>query len=289
MDFLIATHNNKKKNELQRILAPLGISVFTADEKNIVLREVEETGETFEENAMLKAVSGCEDSGMPCVADDSGLCVDALDGAPGIYSARFGGEHGNDEKNNEKLLNLLKDVPPEKRTARFVSCVCCVFPDGRHLTVRGEVEGLIGYEPKGTNGFGYDPLFVVGDRTFAERTNEEKDELSHRGNALRKLADELQDYLDYKEINEFIKSYGTNRNGVIYFEYQNALKLVGLCKKENLPILGVDSFKVFDDKIQPFMEYSCDTSNGSFNYDYISDFISSKKDLGLVFEIELDR
>ena len=165
MDFLIATHNNKKKNELQRILAPLGISVFTADERNIILREVEETGETFEENAMLKAVSGCEDSGMPCVADDSGLCVDALDGAPGIYSARF------------------------------VSCVCCVFPDGRHLTVRGEVEGVIGYEPKGHNGFGYDPLFVVGERTFAERSDEEKDELSHRGNALRKLVKELPRYL----------------------------------------------------------------------------------------------
>ncbi|MCR4564100.1 MAG: RdgB/HAM1 family non-canonical purine NTP pyrophosphatase [Clostridiales bacterium] len=195
MDFLIATHNNKKKNELQRILEPLGISVFTADEKNINLREVEETGETFEENAFLKAVSGCEDSGMPCVADDSGLCVDALDGAPGIYSARFGGEHGNDAKNNEKLLELLKDVPPEKRTARFVSCVCCVFPDGRKLTVRGEVEGVIGYEPKGHNGFGYDPLFIVGDRTFAQRSDSEKDELSHRGNALRKLVEELPRYL----------------------------------------------------------------------------------------------
>ncbi|MBE6835586.1 MAG: RdgB/HAM1 family non-canonical purine NTP pyrophosphatase [Ruminococcaceae bacterium] len=195
MDFLIATHNNKKKNELQRILAPLGISVFTADEKNIVLREVDETGETFEENAFLKAFSGCEDSGMPCVADDSGLCVDALDGAPGIYSARFGGEHGNDEKNNEKLLNLLKDTPPEKRTARFVSCVCCVFPDGRKLTVRGEVEGVIGYEPKGNNGFGYDPLFVVGERTFAERSDSEKDALSHRGNALRKLVEELPRYI----------------------------------------------------------------------------------------------
>lgn len=195
MDFLIATHNSKKKNELQRILAPLGISVFTADEKGITLREVEETGSTFEENAMLKAVAGCEDSGMPCVADDSGLCVDALDGAPGVYSARFGGEHGNDEKNNEKLLGLLKDAPPEKRTARFVSCVCCVFPDGRHITVRGEVEGVIGYEPKGFNGFGYDPLFVVGDRTFAERSDSEKDELSHRGNALRKLVKELPRYL----------------------------------------------------------------------------------------------
>ena len=177
----------------------MGVSVFTADEKNITLREVEETGKTFEENAMLKAVSGCEDSGMPCVADDSGLCVDALDGAPGIYSARFGGEHGNDAKNNEKLLELLKAVPDEKRTARFVSCVCCVFPDGRTLTVRGEVEGIIGHEPKGQNGFGYDPLFYVGDKAFAELSGEEKDKISHRGNALRKLVKELPRYLNEQE------------------------------------------------------------------------------------------
>lgn len=127
MDFLIATHNMKKRAELQRILSPLGVNVLTADEVGIVLTDVEETGTTFEENAFLKADSGCRESGMPCIADDSGLSVDALGGEPGVYSARYAGEHGNDDKNNRKLLEKLRDVPPEKRTASFVSAVCCVF------------------------------------------------------------------------------------------------------------------------------------------------------------------
>ena len=195
MDFLIATHNMKKRDELQRILSPLGVHVLTADEAGVDLTDVEETGTTFEENALLKARSGCKEGKMPCIADDSGLCVDALDGAPGVYSARFAGEHGNDDKNNEKLLSLLSDVPPEKRTARFVSTVACVFPDGRELVVRGECEGKIGYEKRGENGFGYDPLFYVGERTFAEFTPEEKDAVSHRGNALRALTEALPAYL----------------------------------------------------------------------------------------------
>lgn len=195
MDFLIATHNLKKRDELQRILAPLGIHVLTADEAGVDLTDVEETGTTFEENALLKARSGAKEGNMPCIADDSGLCVDALDGAPGVYSARYAGEHGNDAKNNEKLLKELSDVPPEKRTAQFVSCVACVFPDGRELTVQGEVKGVIGYEPKGENGFGYDPLFYVGERSFAQFTSAEKDAVSHRGNALRGLAKELPKYL----------------------------------------------------------------------------------------------
>lgn len=195
MDFLIATHNMKKQAELQRILAPLGINVLTADMAGIELSDVEETGTTFEENAFLKAISGCKESGMVCVADDSGLMVDFLDGAPGVYSARFGGEHGNDKKNNEKLLSLLKDVPPEKRTARFVSCVCCCFPDGRHFTVRGECEGIIANEVHGNGGFGYDPLFLVGEKTFGELSAEEKDKLSHRGNALRKFVKEIEKYI----------------------------------------------------------------------------------------------
>lgn len=199
MDFLIATHNMKKRDELQRILSPLGVHVLTADEAGVDLTDVEETGATFEENALLKARSGCKEGKMPCIADDSGLCVDALDGAPGVYSARFAGEHGNDDKNNEKLLSLLSDVPPEKRTARFVSTVACVFPDGRELVVRGECEGKIGYEKRGENGFGYDPLFYVGERTFAEFTPEEKDAVSHRGNALRALTEALPAYLDKGE------------------------------------------------------------------------------------------
>lgn len=195
MDFLIATHNMKKRAELERILKPLGINVLTAEEAGVNLTDVEETGTTFEENAELKAVSGCNESGMPCIADDSGLMVDALDGAPGVYSARFAGDHGNDQKNNDKLLDCLKDVKPEDRTGKYVAAVCCVFPDGRKFTVRGECHGVIGFEEKGSNGFGYDPLFYIDGRAFAEFSPEEKDKISHRGNALRKLAEELPKYL----------------------------------------------------------------------------------------------
>ncbi len=195
MDFLVATHNLKKREELQRIPSPLGIRVLTAEEAGINLSDVEETGATFEENAFLKADSGCRESGMPCIADDSGLEVDALNGAPGVYSARFAGEHGNDKKNNRLLLEKLQQVPMPQRTARFVSCVCCAFPDGRHFTVRGVCEGRIAFEEHGAGGFGYDPLFLVGEKTFGELTAEEKDRVSHRGNALRQLAKELPQYL----------------------------------------------------------------------------------------------
>lgn len=190
--FLIATHNMKKRDELCRILAPLGIDVKTAEQAGVVICDVDETGETFYENALLKAQSGCRESGMPCVADDSGLAVDYLAGAPGVYSARFAGEHGNDDKNNAKLLKLLADVPLEERTARFVSVVCCVFPNGDIISARGECEGYIGFEKKGNGGFGYDPIFMVGDKSFAELTPEEKDALSHRGKALNLLSEKLK-------------------------------------------------------------------------------------------------
>lgn len=193
--FLIATHNKKKKNELLRILSPLGIDVKTDEELNLTLTEPEETGETFYENALIKAQSGCKESGLPCVADDSGLMVDYLAGAPGVYSARFAGEHGNDKKNNEKLLKLLKDVKDEERTARFVSVVCCVFPNGDILSARGECEGKIGYEEKGEGGFGYDPVFMVDEKSFAEISSDEKDKLSHRGKALNILSEKLNDYM----------------------------------------------------------------------------------------------
>ena len=121
MEFLIATHNLKKREELHRILAPMGITVWLDFEKGVVLQEAEENGATFEENAMIKAVSGCADSMMPCIADDSGLCVDALDGRPGVYSARYHGEETPYAEKMAYLLEELKDVPPEKRTARFVS------------------------------------------------------------------------------------------------------------------------------------------------------------------------
>lgn len=198
MDFLIATHNMKKRDELSRILKPVGVRALLAEEVGVDLTDVEETGTTFEENAFLKAQSGCLESGMPCIADDSGLAVDALDGAPGVFSARYSGEHGNDDKNNELLLENLKDVPMEQRTARFVSAVCCVFPDGRKITVRGECEGKIAFDLKGNGGFGYDPLFLpegYEGKTMAQLTPEEKDSISHRGKALRLLSKKLEEIL----------------------------------------------------------------------------------------------
>ncbi|MDR1465576.1 MAG: RdgB/HAM1 family non-canonical purine NTP pyrophosphatase [Oscillospiraceae bacterium] len=189
--FLIATHNRKKRDELQRILAPLGYVV----RMNERLPEVEETGATFAENARLKAAAGCAFAGLPCMGDDSGLCVDALDGAPGIFSARFAGGHGDDSANIRKLLDLLRDVPEARRGARFVSAVCCVFPDGREITVRGVCEGQIALTPAGTGGFGYDPVFLPAScpgRTMAQLSAAEKDAVSHRGRALEALAEQLR-------------------------------------------------------------------------------------------------
>jgi len=191
MKYIIATHNMKKRNELARILEPLGVEVLTAEQAGVELTDVEETGTTFEENARLKSESGCKETGMPCIGDDSGLMVDALDGAPGVYSARYAGDHGNDPANIALLLENMKDVPDEERTARFMCTVCCTYPDGSEIVVSGKCEGKIGYEPKGDGGFGYDPVFMVGDKSFAELTAEEKDKISHRGNALKALADAL--------------------------------------------------------------------------------------------------
>ena len=197
MKFLIATHNIKKRDELSRILKPLGIDAVIASDIGMEITDAEETGTTFAENARIKAESGCRETGLPCIADDSGLCVDALDGRPGVYSARYAG--GHDTPFSYKiatLLDELKDVPDEKRTARFISSVCCIFPDGRELCVEGKCEGKIGFEPVGDGGFGFDPVFYVGDRSFAQFTAEEKDAISHRGNSLRLLAEKLPDYLD---------------------------------------------------------------------------------------------
>ena len=195
MDFLIATHNMKKREELHRILSPMGIGVYLDFECGVILQEVEETGSTFAENALLKARAGCADSMMPCIADDSGLCVDALGGRPGVYSARYQGEDTPYPEKIAALLDELKDVPDEKRTARFVSAIACVFPTGEAFTVQGTTEGKIGYGMRGENGFGYDPIFYMGDRAFAELSAAEKDAVSHRGNALRALAEKLKDYI----------------------------------------------------------------------------------------------
>lgn len=190
--FIIATHNVKKLAELERILTPLGISVQTASQAGFTLPEVDETGTTFAENARLKAESAMRATGRPAVADDSGLVVDALGGAPGVYSARYAGPDAGDRDRYEKLLRELADVPDDRRTARFVSAVCCVFPDGTSIDVTGACEGRIARAPRGDGGFGYDPVFLVGDRSYAELTDGEKDQISHRGRALRALQDALR-------------------------------------------------------------------------------------------------
>lgn len=190
MDFLIATHNKKKQAEMQRVLEPLGIHVKTAAELGIELSEVEENGTTFYENARIKALSGCKESGLPCIADDSGICVDYLGGAPGIYSARYSG--GDDEDNNDKLLQELEGVEKEKRTAYYACSISCCFPDGREISAEGKCYGYIGFERQGTGGFGYDPLFITEKGCFGELSPAEKDEMSHRGNALRILKEKLE-------------------------------------------------------------------------------------------------
>lgn len=192
MDFILATNNMKRLAEMQRILSPLGINVVTAKMLGITLEDVEEDGETFEDNAKIKAYAACKATNMPAIADDSGLCVDYLGGAPGIFSARFAGEHGNDELNNDLLLKKLDGVAPDDRTAHYVCAICCVFPDGKEIVVRGECSGLIGFERDGNEGFGYDPLFLVNGKAFGRYTAEEKDKISHRGKALRLLTKELE-------------------------------------------------------------------------------------------------
>ena len=204
MDFILATNNMKKLAEMQRILAPLGINVVTAKMLGITLPEVVEDGDTFEANAKIKAESACKITGLPAIADDSGLCVDYLDGYPGIYSARFanieiyGGEcvdnerNADDEDNNNLLLKKLEGVEKEKRTAYYVCAICCIFPDGKEITVRGECHGHIGFERDGNAGFGYDPLFIINGKSFGKYEGEEKDKISHRGKALRLLAKELE-------------------------------------------------------------------------------------------------
>lgn len=192
MKIFIATKNQKKLTELDRILTPMGFEVLSEKDLEHPLDEIEETGTTFEENAVLKATAGLNATGYISVADDSGLCVDYLDGAPGIYSARYSGEHGNDAENNKKLLRELEGVPEEKRTAYYVAAIACVFPDGRQFTVRGECHGHIAFKESGSCGFGYDPLFISEKGCFGHLSAEEKDSISHRGRALRLFKAELE-------------------------------------------------------------------------------------------------
>ncbi|MCH5298235.1 MAG: RdgB/HAM1 family non-canonical purine NTP pyrophosphatase [Ruminococcus sp.] len=196
MKFIIATNNAKKLVELERILQPLGIEAVTAKQEGIALDDVEENGTTFMENSFIKADSACKKSGLPAIADDSGICVDALGGAPGIYSARFAGEEATDEDKNALILEKLKNVEQSKRGAHYVSAISCVFPNGDKIQVEGKCFGDIAYEPSGNGGFGYDPIFLYEGRSFGDFTPDEKDKVSHRGNSLRMLKEELIKYLE---------------------------------------------------------------------------------------------
>ena len=194
MKAVLASNNKGKLKELNAILSGLGMEVISQREEGYDL-EVEENGTTFEENSLLKARAACEASGMIAIADDSGLVVDALDGAPGVYSARYGTPDLDDQGRTALLLKNMEGK--ENRACRFVSVITCCFPDGRTLVARGTCEGEIGYEPQGENGFGYDPIFYVPEkgRTFAQLSDEEKNAMSHRGRAIARLAELLKEQI----------------------------------------------------------------------------------------------
>ena len=187
MKVILASNNKHKLDEIKKILTPLGYDVVSQAEAGVDI-DVEETGTTFEENAALKAQAVYDLTGNAVISDDSGLEVDYLNGAPGVYSHRYAGENATDADRCAKLLSELNGVETEKRTARFVCVLCFIDDKGEKLVIRGTVEGIIGTEPKGENGFGYDPVFMYGDRSFAELSSEEKNTVSHRADALKKFA-----------------------------------------------------------------------------------------------------
>lgn len=184
---VMATNNENKLREVREMLSPLGIEVISQQEAGANTNP-EENGSTFEENALIKAKAVYDVTGLPVIADDSGLCTDALGGRPGVYSARY----AENKEKCPKLLDELKDVPEEKRTARFVCAIALIDENGSE-TVTGICEGKIGYEERGTNGFGYDPIFMYGEKSFAEISADEKNKVSHRANALKKLVQLLQE------------------------------------------------------------------------------------------------
>lgn len=194
MKFILASQNQHKLVEMQNILSAHGVEVVLQSELGLHV-EVEETGATFEENSLLKARAVMEASGMPAIADDSGLCVDALNGAPGVYSARYGGEGLDDAGRYRLLLENMRGQTP--RTAKFVSVITCCFPNGDVLSARGECPGTIAFAPMGEGGFGYDPVFFIPSlkKTFAQLSPEEKNAISHRGKALEAFKVKLEEYL----------------------------------------------------------------------------------------------
>ena len=198
MEIVLASRNAHKIKEIGAVLGRCGldgIKLLSLDDIGFT-GEIDETGTTFEENAVIKA-SVPASMGYVSIADDSGLEVDALGGAPGVYSARYSGEDATDGKNNAKLLKALENVPDDKRTARFRTVITCEFPDGREIVVDGVCEGRILREPRGADGFGYDPLFYYEPfgKTFAELSPEEKNQVSHRGRAMKKFAEEIGKYI----------------------------------------------------------------------------------------------
>lgn len=192
--FVLATHNLKKLAEMRAILSGLGVEVVTPAEAGVEV-DVEETGTTFAENAMLKAKAVCAAAGLPAIADDSGLCVDALNGGPGVYSARYGGEDLDDRGRYRLLLNSMRGQT--SRAAHFSCAVACAFPNGDTLAAEGRCDGAIAFAPMGEGGFGYDPVFLVPEKgkTFGQLTAEEKSAISHRGRALASFTEKLGTYL----------------------------------------------------------------------------------------------
>ena len=191
-EIIIATKNMGKMKEFTRMLSPLGYSVISAKDAGFT-EEVEETGATFAENAAIKARAICKACGKAAIGDDSGLCVDSLGGAPGVYSARYAGDGHDDEANIVKLLKNMRDVPEGERSAHFECAIVCAFPDGIEICARGRCDGEILYEKHGKGGFGYDPVFGVAcGKSFGELSPEEKDRISHRGKALRELVTLLE-------------------------------------------------------------------------------------------------
>ena len=192
--FVLATHNPGKLAEMKAILSGLGVEVVSPAEAGVEV-DVEETGTTFAENAMLKAKAICAAAGLPAIADDSGLCVDALNGGPGVYSARYGGEELDDRKRRLLLLRNLRGQTT--RAAHFTCAVACAFPDGDTLTAEGRCDGAIAFAPLGEGGFGYDPVFLIPEKgkTFGKLSPEEKSAISHRGKALAAFVEKLGTYL----------------------------------------------------------------------------------------------
>ncbi|MCH5267166.1 MAG: XTP/dITP diphosphatase [Lachnospiraceae bacterium] len=190
---IVATGNEGKMDEIRQILQGENLEFSSLKDENMLDVEIIEDGATFEENAIIKARAISDLTGQMVLADDSGLEVDYLNGEPGIYSARYMGEDTSYEIKNNHIIELLEGVPDEERTARFVCVIACAFPEGRTITARGVIEGRIGYEEKGENGFGYDPIFYVPELgcTTAELPPEEKNKVSHRGKALTAMYDKL--------------------------------------------------------------------------------------------------